>query len=84
MIEVDASTGQIVENPNIIARGFSSDEARTLSRNLSQELKKEFQQRKGAVKDWIRIRKITGKISEAYIYKNFKKHPLVLPVVVEV
>ncbi|HZJ18709.1 MAG TPA: ribonuclease J [Patescibacteria group bacterium] len=84
MIEVDASTGQIVENPNIIARGFSSDEARILSRNLSQELKKEFQQRKGAVKDWIRIRKITGKISEAYIYKNFKKHPLVLPVVVEV
>ena len=84
MVEIDSSTGQLVENPNIIARGFSIDESRALSRNLSQELKKEFLQRKGTVKDWIRFRKITGKVSEAFIYRNFKKHPLVLPVVVEV
>ncbi|MFH1186835.1 MAG: ribonuclease J [Candidatus Levyibacteriota bacterium] len=84
MVEIDSATGQPVENPNIIARGFSSDESKTLSRNLNQELRRAFQERRGAVKDWIRFRRLTGKISEAYIYKNFKKHPLVLPVVVEV
>ncbi|PIZ97456.1 MAG: hypothetical protein COX78_04540 [Candidatus Levybacteria bacterium CG_4_10_14_0_2_um_filter_35_8] len=84
MVEIDTQTGQIVESPNIIARGFSTEEARNLNKNLSQELKRNFQARKGTVKDWIRFRKLTGEISENYIYKNFKKHPLVLPVVVEV
>jgi ribonuclease J len=84
MIEVDTQTGQLVENPNIIARGFSTEEARNLSKNLSSELKRSFQSRKGTVKDWIRFRKLTGEVSENYIYRNFKKHPLVLPVVVEV
>jgi len=84
MVEVDTQTGQIVDQPNIIARGFPTDEAKMLNKNLIQELKSNFQVKKAPVKDWIRFRKIVGDISERFISKNFKKNPLILPIVIEV
>ncbi|MCL4387363.1 ribonuclease J [Patescibacteria group bacterium] len=84
MVEIDSQTGQIVENPNVISRGFATDEAKLLNRNLSQELKRNFQGRNIPVKDWLRTRNQVGNLSEAFISRNFKKNPLVLPIVVEV
>jgi len=36
------------------------------------------------ITNWIHFRKTIGQISEKYIYKNLRKHPLVLPIVIEV
>ena len=84
MVEIDAQTGQIVDQPNIIARGFPTDEAKLLNKNLVAELRKNFQTKQGQVKDWLRFRKIVGDISERFIAKSFRKNPLILPIVVEV
>lgn len=84
MVEVDASNGQIVGNPNIIARGLSKTDNITINKKLKQELIKSLVLRKGRVTDWIYIRKRIGETAEHSIFKNLHRRPLVLPVVIEV
>lgn len=82
--EVEAESGQIVDNPNIIARGFSSQDAQDLSKKLSSELKTALSRKKQPVTNWIYIRRLIGEVSEKHIFKAFRKHPMVLPIVIEV
>ena len=84
LIEIDASSGQIVGAPNIIARGLLAQEATDINKNLVRQLKGELTKKRQPVTDWIYMRKLIGEISEKYIFRNLRKRPLVLPVVIEV
>lgn len=82
--EIDAANGQLLENPNIIVRGLSLAESKDIGRNLAKEIKKVLVKKTQPVTNWIYVRKIIGEISEKYIFRNLRKRPLVLPVVIEV
>src|SRR3990167_7671696 len=82
--EVDSQTGQILDNPNIIARGYASADAQTLSKGLSKELKTALSRKKGPVTNWIYIRRQLADVTEKFIFKTFRKHPMVLPIVIEI
>ncbi len=84
LIEIDASSGQIVGAPNIIARGLLAQEAKDISKNLVRQIRGELSKKRQPVTDWIYMRKLIGEISEKYIFRNLRKRPLVLPVVIEV
>ncbi|MDO8657966.1 MAG: ribonuclease J [Candidatus Levybacteria bacterium] len=84
MIEVDSATGQIIGNPDIITRGFISIDTKKLNQKIIQELKKVFTSKKGRVTNWFHVRRLVGDITERTIYKEFRRNPLVLPVVIEV
>jgi ribonuclease J len=84
LIEIDASNGQIVATPNIIARGLLTQETTDLSKNLVKQIRGELSKKRQPVTDWIYMRKQIGEISEKYIFRNLRKRPLVLPVVIEV
>lgn len=84
MAEIDYSNGQIVDKPNIIVRGFSVQETKDISIGLSKQLRNSLSQKKTQVTDWIYMRKFISEVAEKYISKNFRKHPLILPVVIEV
>jgi len=84
MAEVDSETGQMTETPNIIARGLSQIESRTISRTLEKELIKALRVRHGRVTDWAYIRKRLRETSERSMFKEIRRRPLVLPVVIEV
>lgn len=83
MVEIDSATSQIVGKPNVITRGITFVEGKRLESELMQEYKKGLKG-KGKVINWIHIRNLIGEISERYIFKKFRRRPLVLPVVVEV
>lgn len=83
IVELD-SNGRIFGNPNVIAKGFSVAEVNKLNRGLSAEIKNSFRNRKNKVSDWSYERKLIGNTSESYIFRNLRKRPLVLPVVIEV
>ncbi|OGH08474.1 MAG: hypothetical protein A2152_04010 [Candidatus Levybacteria bacterium RBG_16_35_6] len=83
MIEIDSSTGQPIEDPNIIARGFTFTD-RELNKRLNNEIKQFLATKKGTVTDWIFIRKNIAKITERFMDRNIRKQPLIVPVVVEV
>ncbi|MEK7551014.1 MAG: hypothetical protein AAB532_00220, partial [Patescibacteria group bacterium] len=82
--EVDQETGQIVDNPNIIARGYSTQDAQDLSTNLSKELRSALSRKKQPVTNWIYIRRLIGEVSEKHIFRAYRKRPMVLPIVIEV
>jgi ribonuclease J len=81
LAEVDVN-GQI-NNLDIIVRGLSNTEIADIQKGLSKELKLQISQRKGT-KDRFLIRKLISEISEKSIYRNLRKHPLILPVIIEV
>ncbi|OGH04583.1 MAG: hypothetical protein A2W22_04945 [Candidatus Levybacteria bacterium RBG_16_35_11] len=83
MLEIDSGTGQAIEDPNIIARGFTFTD-RELIKRLNNEIKQFLAKRKGRVTDWIYIRKNVARIGEVFMNKNIRKQPLIIPVVVEV
>ena len=78
------STGQIINTPDIIIRGFTTLDNKKLSSIIMHELKKTLESKKGRVTNWFYVRKLIGNIAERAIFKEFRRSPLVLPVVIEV
>lgn len=83
LVEIDSMTSQIINTPDIIIRGFTALDNKKLSRIIMQELRKTLESKKGRVTNWFYIRKLIGNISERAIFKEFRRSPLVLPVVIE-
>ena len=85
MAEISATTGQLVNPPELIMRGSSLKDIKDhISTSLGKEIEKELLVRQGKVTNWVHTRKIIGDISERYILKKYRSRPLVLPVVIEV
>lgn len=84
LVEIDSSTGQLVGKPDVIVRGFIAEKSALLNSNLMQDFKKALSGRKGRITNWVHIRKLIGDISERRIFKDLRRRPLVLPVVIEV
>ncbi|MDP3987587.1 MAG: ribonuclease J [Candidatus Levybacteria bacterium] len=84
IVEVNSATGQIINTPQIIARGFSSNDTKILNKKLISELKKPLMGKAGRVVNWIHIRNLIGETCERVIFRELHRRPLVLPVVIEV
>ncbi len=83
MIEVD-SFGNLVDKPNVVARGLSTTEAGEITNGLNIEIKNNMKGKNKKVSDWNYVRRTIGTIAEKYLVKKLKRRPLVLPVVIEV
>lgn len=84
LAEVESSTGQLAEKPDVIVRGFTQTEDKRLNNSLYKEIKSRLSHKKGKVTNWVYIRKLIGEITEKMLYKRFRRRPLVLPIVIEV
>ncbi len=83
IVEIDSETSQIIGSPTIIPRGLSIQESKNLSKIVTKDIRDAFLVKKGKVTDVIYIRKKIGEIAERSIFKNLRRRPLVLPVVIE-
>lgn len=84
MAEVDSETNHIEETPDIIVRGFSESVAQDMKRAIVQELQKELSRKDVPSKSMIILRKFIGEVAERRIFREFRRRPLILPVVIEV
>lgn len=84
LVEVDSTTGQFIASPDIIVRGFSSNDSNKLKNLIRGELTKVLSEKKGQVTNWVYIRRLIGERTEQIIFHKLHRHPLVLPIVVEV
>lgn len=84
LAQIDASTGQLIENPDIIIRGFPLDETKRISIKLSQDIRKTLSGKTGRVTNWMHFRKMIGDIAERRVFRELRRQPLVLPIVIEV
>lgn len=84
LAQIDASTGQLIENPDIIIRGFPLDETKRISIKVSGDIRKALSGKKGRVTNWMHFRKLIGDIAERRVFRELRRQPLVLPIVIEV
>jgi ribonuclease J len=77
-----ATSGQ-VENLDVIIKGLSQQEVADIQVSLAKEIKEKVSQRKGS-RDRFLMRKAISEIAENFIFRKIRKHPLILPVVIEV
>lgn len=83
MAEIDAATGQLADKPDIMIRGFSLDD-RKVYNAITRELTKALSKRREGVKNWVYMRKLVGEVSERVVFRELRRRPLVLPIVIEV
>jgi ribonuclease J len=81
LTEVDAS-GK-VDNLDIVVKGLSVQEVTDIQKGLSGEIKLQLAKKQG-LRDRFLMRKAITEIAEKAIFKNLRKHPLILPVIIEV
>jgi len=84
MAEVTAEDGQLVNKPEIVTRGFSPKEAQELQGTVGREIEKSLSSRKARVTNWVHMRKAVSEAAGKQIFKQLRRRPLILPVVVEV
>jgi ribonuclease J len=83
VILAEITTNGQINNLDVVVRGLSNQEISDIQKLLGKELKIQVSQRKG-IKDRFLIRKLIAEIAEKVIYRKLHKHPLVLPIIVEV
>lgn len=85
LAEIDSTNGQLLENPDIIIRGFSvGDENKKISKKLAQDIRSTLSGKKGRVTNWVHIRKLIEDTAGRRIFRELRRQPLVLPIVIEV
>lgn len=85
LAEVSSGNGQLVGKPDVIIRGFAvSDNIKNLKLKLTNDFRKVLSPKKGRVLNWIHIRKLLGDVAEKRIFKDLRRRPLILPVVIEI
>ncbi len=84
MAEVRGADGQLVDRPEIIARGSSVGGLKDFSGDLMKEIVRDLSNKKEKVTNWAHIRHIIGDTAQKQIYRKFRSRPLVLPVIIEV
>ncbi len=86
VVTISSQTGTVVAGPDVISRGFVyvreseslMDDIKTIARNTLDTLEKNH------VKDWTTLKNsVKSRISE-YLYRETKRKPMILPVIMEV
>jgi ribonuclease J len=85
ILTVDHKTGKLVNQPDIISRGFiymkGSDE---LIREVKHEVRKLFESKTKGENNYALIRQIVRDNIGEYLYQKTERKPMLLPVIIEV
>lgn len=85
IVPVEASSGRVSSEPDIISRGFVyTKESGELIRKIRQTVNKSLKVKQGKITDWQFVKKRISEEVATLIEKETKRYPLIVPVVVEV
>lgn len=84
MAQIDAQTGKLFADVDIIARGFSPKDTAVMKRLVGKAIRNALAKNPKQMKNSVFSRKIIRDIAEREISQKLKRKPLILPVVVEI
>ena len=84
MAEIDEETGKLFQEPDIIARGFSTTDTNALRRLISRSVKNALQRAPKKGFNSVLMRKLIRDAAEREVSHKLKRKPLILPVVIEI
>lgn len=82
--EIDSTNGQLAGKLDIIIRGFALESDSRLYQKITQDVKAALAGRKGRVTNLLYFRRHIGEVAEKRIFRELRRRPLVLPVIIEV
>ncbi|MHB8481990.1 MAG: ribonuclease J [Nitrospiria bacterium] len=85
MISLNKGTGELVSGPEIISKGFvSEEEAYGLFAELKLMVSKMLGELKPEVKsEWIVVEGMVKKMAGKYIFKQMERRPMIIPIILE-
>jgi len=84
IVTIDTKKGQLVQNPDLISRGFiHMKESKKLVEETRQRAKKIFKDMKGEVDENYYKDRIRNEIGK-FLYEKTERRPMVLPVIIQV
>ena len=85
-VSISTQDGSIITGPDIITRGFvyvkESEELMEELRNVALEAIDRCERKR--IRDWTAIKSAIKNDLSSYLYKNTKRNPMILPVIMEV
>lgn len=84
MAEIDGQTKQLLQDPDIIARGFSAADSNALRRVIGRPIKNAMQKNPSRIANTVVTRKLIRDVAEREIAQKLKRKPLIMPVVIEI
>lgn len=84
MAQLDNQTGQLLQDPDIIARGFSAADLNTVRKIVRKSVQKALQKGQPKSQKGIFTRKLIRDVVEREITRTLKRKPLIMPVVIEI
>jgi ribonuclease J len=84
MTEINASNGQLTDDPALITRGFNPADEKALLQTLPSDIRRQLGGKKAQVKNWSHMRKLVSDIAGKHIFKTLRRRPLILPIIIEV
>jgi len=84
LAEIDEDTKKLLEEPDIIARGFSDTDRNILRKIIGRPIRNVLAKNPNQIKNTIFTRKLIRDTAEREIFKKLHRKPLILPVVIEI
>ncbi len=82
---IDRDTGQLLNGPDLVARGFVHNESDGLLEGAADEVRRALKRSGGRGRaEYGRLVERTSQVLGGYIYRNTHQRPMILPVVTEV
>ena len=81
--EIDTETGQAIDLPTVVTEDYPCKENRIANKTVAADVKNVFSGKKSKGNRLDLYKKKVGEAAERSIFKNLKRRPLVLPVVIE-
>ncbi len=85
IVTVDAQNGKLLSSPDIISRGFIyMREREDLVFKIRENIKNSMNKYQNLNKDWATIKTLLREDISEFLYKETKRRPMVIPVVIEI
>ena len=86
VLTMDSSSGEIVAGPDIISRGFVYvRESENLIDDVKVIIKRELEKcEENHITDWATLKSVIKDTLRDYVYKETKRNPMILPIIMEI
>lgn len=82
--EIDSVSGKLAANPDVLIRGFALLNKKKFDTAIANDIRSALGTKKARVTNWSYVRSLVEDQVARRIFKQFRKRPLVIPVVMEV
>ncbi len=84
MVEVSAEDGQLVSPPEVVTRGLLQTDVQDIKGSLEREIRNNLSAKKSRVNNWVHMRKLISDITGKLVFKQLRRRPLIMPIVIEI